>query len=510
MKKLVIVLVVLAALFGGYYFYWNKLANEAETRFLEQVKQNLSANENLKFDKITREGFPFSISLKLYNPSYEKQTEEENDSWLVKGTFSSSKSLVTGDHSSHLQGELTLNTTTGNGTDVELAWNGDMYTKTQDLEGDYKFIENAFDFIRGKDFKAFDLDAKNFKIVLKDLGNQGSETVIVAGPILAHVESKNRDPREFETDFDLNFKNVKLVDSPNQENSFLQKLFAFDDHVSSNFLIKGSLLMPLDEDGKLLEGDAVNKLNFIINEFVVDNSFSNLKIKDSHFNFFKNDNVDVDTKFELEVSHSSKWDEYLIKQLETMLTDPVYLKELAGNDPEKVEMLAKNKQNIIDIVPKLSTFGVMKEKWDLVAKVPQNVINKGAGAEHFIKLNDFEIDLKSYQTKLTGNIDLKDEESGKLVFSQTKYKALIHEVAEYYQKLSNLGNSMKITQLPEITDDQVNGLIDFLSKFDDHPNQDHEDLHITFTFNKEGYRIGTINFEDAMKEWFIFITGLSN
>ncbi|WP_169567037.1 DUF2125 domain-containing protein [Sneathiella limimaris] len=85
MRILPIALVVLAALFGAYFYWWNTVADEAVLGFETWKSEQASKGITIKNQPLETGGFPYRVELKTSSITFERTNETLtlSDPWLV-------------------------------------------------------------------------------------------------------------------------------------------------------------------------------------------------------------------------------------------------------------------------------------------------------------------------------------------------------------------------------------------------------------------------------------------
>ncbi len=513
MKKIVnILVIVFIAAIAGYSAYWYVIANQAEEDFKKYLAswQNEHNSRQFTYDKITKDGFPTHINLRIENPHF---SSKELD-LKTEGSLSLSVPLWSKERIISLQGDTKTRFFPHSKNEKsipKLSWNGESTLTLSDHNITHFQILNFILFSSDENI----IDSSQISFVsLKNNLNQFSflneadekEPVDVkGGPFEFSVSKRSYGKDQLEYPFSLSQKDLTIQGPPVNSTEIA-------DLGTMNFDFDGSICYPDPalwasiEKAPYAPRDAelcikLNHLNFQsdIGSSKWNNFILSLKQEQTKWTgiFKLNDNSVLTEKYETLIK----------KQLAAQLKDPEFKKDILNNNEELYKKIIAHQDDIIGLVPSLETIHKLDSKWDIIGTA--DVENQHVNKAH-LTVNTVEYDVPPYQLSLSGEAQTTDGMQHPTFNGTLKivnYKQLIEQLSAYANRVIAVYNKIQVDDkttppLPIINPASVKSTLAFLQGISDDPNKESSDLKTTVTYSEENqWKIGTLTLNDFLEKF---------
>lgn len=532
LSSLIILIVVLALLYTGFWFYQAHRVKALVVNHLNEYEKPDAQGYHVKVDDVSVHGYPFNYEVQLSNPKYEKVQEPKSD--------------VQQDFKIAVDGVIKI------GTDIF----GRSYWVKQ--EGDVNYIPKNID---DKDSKRYEVKGNlNLKVDVKHpqyvqafmhpffglpkVFYQENPTFQALLDELKMASYEDHDFGLYEIDGDtkqlVGFSKgwVRWMHSPNgkEEEKFVFNFDLKDFEAAENgrpLIPHLKKLMDLNTDMAIdipyilgsgknnisLDFEAILPRNFDVWNFFnyknivfelkkleMDNLYGQTSAKfDFDLKENEKDNRNLHVNFKTESSITEKGSEAIHKQF----IDGLKLKVAAQpSDPDNkvlVDLLKCCQDRLQDIIPNYTKLGTMQFIFDADVKV-KNISMTGALDK--ININALDLLAKPYGIKSHGSADfLNNQASGKYEINWINYKEMIHDLIAYYNRIYPIfekfseANKQPIS-IGLINDTQEKEIADFFKSISNDTSSENATITITIDFtDMSNPKIGHNSVEQVKQAW---------
>lgn len=508
MKKAYSCLLAALVLGAGFGSFWLVQASRFEKRLLQHISQAVEGSSfNMKFhcDSITKSGFPFHIRLKLQNPKIEIMRPALDDraaaqhiaDCRLEGTVADTFSLLGHLRKVEADGHAILTLSEG-GCFPAAEWNAKGSVEmdlgaSSHLESISGLFSNKIQEITSCTISCRDTKLTNLQPT-SDL-----ESIEIKKGVVSYEKKGGQNHFHFASDvtvehnLSMNIPDLVgdirlLADSVNNE---LKKHF-----YKTDYSVDFALEMPLFETLKKIRDQASLLMSERIPRFAVDIKKMDTANQFGSSHLAAGISVEEDDKKNVRASGSIESNAQYTEECEKTIyqvIDAVHtaMPQLQMKEKELQNLFQNHAEAVKAIVPKLSTFGPISfgKNW----KMEMNKENFSAQ----FQLEKLALLSALYGARLNATLNhsmgaFKGQSTAEFI----SYKSLVHDMADYYNRMTILLNYMRVQETPEykkISKELQNKFLAYLRAISNDPKGGSDILAITFGNMQEGGKIGTMS-----------------
>ena len=488
MRKILGLVVVIVAVYSGYWFYEAKKGKE-------YIEHKMS-EANIHADKISLSGYPFTYNVAIENPIW----VQDNTSVSLQGTIHLVTNIIgnkfwisrDGELHAKLEGFNELESVTIKGDNQLFFELRDSFYPNHPFQSLPMSFSDEEHLVLYHKIKEVVVTGKNFQLEIAN--GQDSSQVNIGRIDLKWNNAFTENTQTHKFDLYLKDYDVKTV-TPQNFGDIIHNMTPL-----SQLELAGEFTIPREDFNFFMFPEMSWNISKLDSSSELGDGKSN-----ASFSIVKKDGHRVNIHFDLDSTNSifEKPFKESVDKMIAQLKDPKTSKNIP--EAEKIrELLKTNENEVRDVIPnlaKLSPFG-MKININAFLDTKNPASQNGE-----INVDNFNVLMTPYSFLSDGNFKLEaNQTDGSYKIKLVNYKALVDDIVAYGNNLFNFLNKIygKEAQIGDyqITPKMHEDVLHFLRDISDDPKSDSKDLHITLKVHKDGSAtIGTLDMEQAMAKW---------
>jgi hypothetical protein len=510
-----IIITIILALLAGYTAFWYTQANHAKSfiaKKLDELEQPDSQGNRLQHAGLKIAGFPFSYEVKIKNPRYgnDKNQEAFIDGFLTLGTnLWGSKFWVQNSGVAHLLGGQSDHITISG--DSTLSWNINNSNPLKSLNHPFNESEEQSppspqSDTRNEQIKRLHFNGRN--LVVEESNGKAEKLGEIANVDLDFsMDNPSHDLQKY--DINTTLEGLKLEEKALRNiselfNTHLKDQQSIDPNLivaagKMNIDLIGSITLPIAE----FEGKFPPYLSVDIEKLNSQTIYGNKQLS-GKLNYDERIPAHTRAQINLNSVYTCNEENYknslkaFIKMLQASANEP---ESLDATQTEKLKkLLACCQTELETIIPRYQDFGPIKMLVDGDANFNKENFSGEAQLRHLDLTSDL-YGIRSNGTVQGQQMAIKGEYTIELL----NYKAMIEDLTAYYNRIHFLFPIFAETPEnapPLISPPVTVDFLTFLRKISNKPNDDSNDLSVTINFlEPHAVKVGLLTLPEALVEW---------
>ena len=532
LSSLIIVVIVLALIYTGFWFYNAHHVKELFLYHLKEYEKPNAEGYHVKVDDVTVHGYPFNYEIKLTNPRYENASESKDSQQSLKVAVDGAIKIGTDifGRSYWIKKEGDVNYTT-NSTAEESA---KKYTVKDHLEFEVAvahpqyaraFIHPFFGLPKVfykenpsftevlNELKMANYEDRDFKLYEVDNNAMKPLASFPQASIRWKHSPDGNDRDKFV--FNLELKDLEATEGGKFLLPHLKKWMAnpdlavndvpyFANSGKNNISIEFEATLP--RNFEILNFFSYKNLNIELKKLDSNNEYGQTSITfDVSLKEQETDSKNLHMSFNTESLITEKGSEAIHRHFIESLKQTVSNQPADPTNKALLELLKCCEDKLQDIIPNYSRLGKMQFVFDADVKVKN--ISQNPALDKMI-ISHFDLLSQPYGIKSHGMAELTDSQlHGKYEINWINYKEMIHDLVDYFNRIHPIYEKFAETNkqpvsIGLISDAQEKEIADFFKSISDESSKDNATITITLDYSDANNpKIGNNSMEQVRAAW---------